>query len=485
MRVKWVLIAMTLPATLAGCHTAPVDSPDVGRYPTRATVRRVTSAALPVRPAEREADDDSDDEVAIVPVDEEITLTAFEDIFEDTDVPPASPIEGEPAALTLADLEGLALEHNPSLASAGARVDAAWGRHVQAGLYPNPVIGYHGTEIGNLNTAGQQGGFIAQRFITGGKLQLDQAIAGKQIEQRGFEFNAQQQRVMSDVRLHFYDALVAQRRIELTGELARIGDKLVESSRTLLANQQISDNDLLQAEIEAEQAHILRDNAHHQDAESWRRLTVVVGLPELEPARLAGQLTSDVSHHQWDDALASLLGRSPELAAAQARVDRARFAIARARRENVPDIDLSVSIRHINPTDSDVANVQAGIPIPIFDKNQGNILEAHSELVAAQNDVRRIELDLQDRLAVAFRRYKNAREQIERYQSRILERAQKSLDLVKNGFETGQVEYLTLDTSQRTFIRVNLAYLDAVKEFWSATTLIDGQLLSGSLSKRD
>ena len=82
-------------------------------------------------------------------------------------------------ALTIANLEGMAFQNNPTLAAAAARMEVAHGRQVQAGLYPNPVVGYHATEIGNLGTAGQQGGFIRQRFITAGKLGLDRRLPGR------------------------------------------------------------------------------------------------------------------------------------------------------------------------------------------------------------------------------------------------------------------------------------------------------------------
>ena len=71
----------------------------------------------------------------------------------------------------------------------------------------------------------------------------------------------------------------------------------------------------------------------------------------------------------------------------------------------VPNVDLSVSVRHHNVTKSDVVNVQAGIPIPVFNKNQGNIRSAQAEWVAACNEAKRIELELQDRLAVTYRQY--------------------------------------------------------------------------------
>ena len=101
-------------------------------------------------------------------------------------------------------------------------------------------------------------------------------------------------------------------------------------------------------------------------------------------------------------------------------MERAELALRRAQRERIPNIDLAVSIRHIYPTDSDVANVQAGIPIPIFDANQGNIHRAEFELVAAEAEIRRVELALQDRLAATYRRYASSGQQVDRYKGRIL-----------------------------------------------------------------
>ena len=401
--------------------------------------------------------------------------------------PSSTPVERDHssvAALSLNDLENIALRHSPTLAGAAARVDAARGERLQVGLYPNPTIGYHATEVGNLGTAGQQGGFIAQRVVTGGKLRWNRAVAGMGVRESRFQYDVQQQRLLSDVRIRFYDALVTQQRVTLTSELARIGDDLVAASNKLLAGRQISENDLLLAEIEAEESHILNDNAHNETIEAWRRLSATVGLPSMEVTPLSGEYDADVPEYTWDDCYAMVLYQSPELEAARARIDRARFAFRRAEREPIPDIDLMVSVRHHNITKSDVANIQIGIPIPIFNANQGNISKAQAEWIAACQEVKRLELQLQDRLAVVYRRYPNARQQVNRYKQRILPRARRSLDLSTHGYNQGQVEYLTLNTSQRTFVRVNLSYLAAVRQLREKAILIEGKLLSGSLSSR-
>lgn len=396
----------------------------------------------------------------------------------------AQPDAPQTETLTLSELEAAAFRHNPTLARAGARMQAAQGRQVQAGLYPNPVVGYHATEVGNQGTAGQQGGFISQRFITAGKLQLDQQVAGKEIDEAHFRFHGQELRVLSDVRVRFYDALVVQRRLELTKELARIGDELVSATKTLLEGGQGTENDLLQAEIRADESRILFDNASNEQIEARRRLAAVVGMSQMLMAPLVGELDSELPQLEWDSCYEAVLGSNPELNAAHTRLDRAAVVIERARVQPIPDVDLSVSVRRHTITDSDVANVQLGIPIPIFDRNQGNISAAEAEWVAASKEVERVELDLQDRLAVAYRRYSNARQQAERYGRRMVPRAKKSLELVTGGYEKGQVEYLTLLTAQQTCVQVNLSYLDSLRELRAASAVIDGQLLTDSLASR-
>ncbi len=390
----------------------------------------------------------------------------------------------EAKSLTLSELDRLAFQHNPTLARAAVQVRAARGRRVQAGLYPNPVVGYHATEIGNRATSGQQGGFISQRFVTAGKLGLDQAIARKQFDESHFRFHGQEQRVLSDVRVRFFEALVGQKKVELTVGLARIGDELVVATQKLVDSGLGAENDLLQAQIRADESHILRDNARNSLDEAWRRLAAVVGLQRMERVPLSGELVDDLAVLDWDQCYAQVLVGNPELSAAQARLDRALVVVRRAKKEPIPNIDVSLSFRHNNITGSDNANIQVGVPVPIFDRNQGNISAAEADWVAAKKDVERIQLHLQDKLAVAYRRYANARQQAERYGKRMVPRAKKSLRLVTEGYKKGQIQYLTLLNAQQTYLQVNLSYLDSLRELRTSQAVIDGQLMTGSLSRK-
>ncbi|MCA9146816.1 MAG: hypothetical protein KDB05_28755, partial [Planctomycetales bacterium] len=119
-----------------------------------------------------------------------------------------------PAALTLQQLEEMAITANPVLAKAQAFVDAARGKWVQVGLPPNTALGYSGQQIGSHGQAEQNGVYLQQEFVRGGKLRLNRAIVDQKIAQAEQILATQQQRVLTDVRLGFYDVLIAQRRTE-------------------------------------------------------------------------------------------------------------------------------------------------------------------------------------------------------------------------------------------------------------------------------
>ena len=403
-------------------------------------------------------------------------------------IPAQTPVESDDApttrrsTVTLVDLEDLAHKHHPALAIAAARLAAVEAQRTQAGLYPNPSLAYRGMEMGNMGTPGMQGAMLRQRFVTGRKRQLDVALADREVAEWRAWYQAQQLRVQGDVRRQFYATLVAQRTLELTGELAETARQLAQATQQLLNAHQATQDNLLQAEIRAEESQILWRNAEHQRRADWRRLTALAGVPQLPLARLSGGLTTDLPAYSWQQAEALVLGHHPRLAAAEARRERAELAIQRAIKEVVPDIDVSVMVQHMYPTDADTTSLIIGFPIPIWNQNQGQIARTRAELVQARNDIRRIRLEIRAQLADTYGRFAISQQAVQRYTERILPRARQSLELVRNGYRQGQVEYLTLNQSQQTFLRTNLAYLAALRQLRDTGALIESQLLHGSLA---
>ena len=383
-------------------------------------------------------------------------------------VPEPAPDPGYSPGLTLAQLEEMAERCNPTLAQAAAQVQAAHGQYVQTGLYPNPVVGYQGNEIGDDRRAGQQGGFIGQEVVTAGKLQLNRDIASQEIRQAEYAWQSQRFRVLTDVRRSFYDVLVAQRTLELSQQLVRIGEEGVKSTEALMKAKEVARVDVLQARIEADSAKIFLEKARNRHAAAWRGLAAVVGDPMMPAAPLVGDLLDGMAQLGWEDTLNRLLAESPQLAGARAGVDRAQAALSRECAGRIPNLDVQAGVQYDNATRDTIAGVQVGIPLPIYNRNQGNIGKAQAELAAAQQEVARVQLSLQQRLALVFEQYATAHHQVEKYHGDILPNAQESLKLVSAGYRQGEFSYLVLLTAQRTYFQTNLAYLDALRDLRTA-----------------
>jgi outer membrane protein, heavy metal efflux system len=389
-----------------------------------------------------------------------------------------------PRSMSLTDFEALAEQNNPTLAQAVARVEAARGEYVQAGLYPNPRLGYLAAEIGDEGQAGQQGAYVGQEIVTNGKRRLAQAAAEQAIRQAQWAWTTQHTRVMADVRRGFYDVLVAQRTMELTDQLVRIGQEGVRAAEALLRVKEVARADVLQAQIEADSAALLAEKARNRHLAAWRNLAVVAGAPDMAAVPLVGELQEGLPLLTWNETLARALSESPAVAEARADVARVQAVLDHQYAQRVPNVDVQFSVQYDNATRDNIAGVQAGMPLPLWNRNQGNIRRAEAELIAVRNDQRRVQLDLQQRLTQTFEQYQNARCQVERYAATILPNAQKSLELVTAGYRLGEFNYVALLTAQRTFFQTNLAYVEAIRDLRAATVAIDSHLLGDSLQQR-
>ena len=400
-------------------------------------------------------------------------------------VPAPSPVAearpGAQARLTLAELEEIATANNPTLPQAARRIEALQGRQLQVGLYPNPVVGYIGDDMGEAGTAGQQGAFLGQKIVTAGKLRLNRTVVGQEIQQAQHAWEVQRWRVLNDVRAGAYEVLVAQRTIELNDQLVRIGEAGMKAAEALFRNQEVARIDVLQARVETNSAKLELDNARNQYVAAWRKLALVMGVPDMEPTPLADELQNEIPELSWDDSVLRLMSESPQLAHARAGVERARYTLARAYAERTPNFDIGGAVRYNNASRDTVAMIQIGLPLQIYNRNQGNIAKAQAEVAAARREVQRVELVLQDRLADAFKQYANARQQTRRYVDDILPDAKTTLELVRTGYEQGEFGYLELLTTQRTYFRVNLAYVGSLRELRVSSVRIDGMLMSGGL----
>lgn len=153
----------------------------------------------------------------------------------------------------LADLEGLAVSANPALAEAISRIQAAKGRALQVGLPPNPTVGYVANEIGNEGSAGQHGAYWSRTFIRGNKLEWNRAVECREVHRLEQTYHVLRERILTDVRTHFYEILVLQQRVALLNRMLETNNNATAIAKRLFQAGENTRNDVLLLELEAEQ----------------------------------------------------------------------------------------------------------------------------------------------------------------------------------------------------------------------------------------
>ncbi|GAG08725.1 unnamed protein product, partial [marine sediment metagenome] len=180
----------------------------------------------------------------------------------------------------------------------------------------------------------------------------------------------------------------------------------------------------------------------------------------------------------WEAALTRVLNESPEIAVAYARLQQAQFALDRAYAGRIPDVDVRASVHKDDTSGDTVSGVEIGLPLPIFDRNQGEIGKAAAEVAEAEQRIRQIEMDLQRRLARVYQQYADARFEVDKYIRDIRPSAKESLELASTAYEAGEASYLTLLTAQRMYFRTDLAYIESLHNLWRSSLEIDGLLVT-------
>ena len=382
--------------------------------------------------------------------------------------------------LTLAEAERLAMAYNPTLLQLQNQITAARGQWIQGGLKPNPVLKLTSQEIGNAGSAGQNGVSLSQTIVTADKLSLNQKVSAWDIRRNQLQLQIQQQKLITDIRKQFYITAIAQQRIEVSERLLSIAAEGEEQARRLVQVQEPL-TVLKQAQLEAQLARIQVQKADIQAVAEWGNLTTLMGQPSLEKRQLNIEKNAIDDTLDFELLLQDIIASSPERAAAVAAQERAAWAVRRACAGATPNLQIQGGAFHDDSTNDSFANVQLSIPLTVHDVNQGRILEARSNLGSAAANVRKVELQIRQRLISAVQQYESAIQQWKTYENQILPTAQQNLELTKAAFLSGDSSYLPVLTAQRSFTQVQLASLQAQQQLGIAKARIDGKLLEDSL----
>ncbi|MEO9590780.1 TolC family protein [Rhodopirellula bahusiensis] len=392
------------------------------------------------------------------------------------DSPSANPVQQ--CGLTLSSVEAMALGTHPAIAEARARVAFSTGQAVQAGLPFNPVLQYQSDEIGNESSSGLHTVQLSQQFVTANKLEIAQQVQAHEAQRRRSELRMAELRVLTNVRSAFAVAIVAQRRAQIANQIVDLAEKSLSSVRDLLNAQEVSRVVWLQARVEAEQARITAENAATQLRANRRVLAAATGLQTLPADSLVGEVGEGLIETPWESLLAEITATSPEITAAGSALERARWSLRLACAQVTPNITGQIGVGVDASTDDTFASVGVSVPLPLWNRNQGNIRSARASIAEASAAIDRTRLSLEGRLASAAGRYQVAFERYRRLNDSVLPTSEETYQLSQRAFEAGETDYIQLLTIQRTLFNTRLSVLEAAAEARQAAAEIEGLLVT-------
>ncbi len=403
--------------------------------------------------------------------------------------------------MSLKDFENLALANNPTLKQANDLVQTSEAQARQVGLYPNPTLGYQGSEIrGGSFGGGEQGAFVQQTIVLGGKLGLRKRVFQEQQHEDETGVTVQRYRLLGDVNQKFYSALSAQAIVKLRETLLKITLDAMQTAHQLANVGQADEPDVLQAEVEADQAKVDYVTAQMNYIQAFDTLAATAGKPNLPVSPLEGNLSN------WPELnpqrmIETILRDSPAVKRAQEAVARAEAQLRSTRREAIPDLQLRAGIQQDDEALNEASIKQTpvgvvgfasvGVNIPIFNRNQGNVAAARTELERARSEVTRVQLSLRRSAEPLLRGYLAEEVQANQYKSEMIPKATRAYQLYLNKYRQMGAAYPDVLISQRTWFQLEVSYVQTLEHLWenaialqnfTLTDGLDAPMASGSSS---
>lgn len=385
-------------------------------------------------------------------------------------------------ALTLADLQAIAMRNNPTLSQAAAAVDQERGIYRQSGLYPNPQVGYLNSTANQSSPKQSNGVFVSQEIVTSKKLSLAQQSVSQEIKRLQWDQRAQELRVLNDLKIRYYEVLGAQQAVVTAEKLEQLAAESLANVEALFNAKTVSRSDVIQAKVLLETSRIGLADATHRYEAAWQQLATMLGTPALTTTALTGELEGDIPQLDQESCWQKLLAESPQLRASEAELDRGYAELRSARAQAIPNVTLQNVTDYDRISNSTTVSTLVALPIPFYNRNQGNIEKSIADVHVNQTEIHRVQLVLRDQLADAFRRYKTQYVQVHRLKQSIMPNAEENLKLTQQSFRGGEVPFREVVVAQQAYAESRVAYIEALTELRKVIVEIDGLQLTGGLN---
>ena len=379
--------------------------------------------------------------------------------------------------LSFGELSRLAVSRNKDLEAARESLHQAEARLTQARLWPNPTLDISSSTDVMFANEGDSGlsVTVSQPIEFGGKRAKRISVEEASIEVTRAQIADAERQLVTRLRKLFAEAISTASRLELFGRLANVNEQTVNIMDVRLKAGDASrlDSQLLAAQTN--QVRTQRLVAENQLARTILQVQALAGYSPGESIILKRELPVEFSEAE-EVAVSKALENRPDLKAARLREAMEEAGIVLAKSEAVPNLNLSVGygresvatfVTGANRTFERENVMQFGIslPLPLSNREQGNIAQAASRAKQARAEREALEANIRREVALAYRRYEAARRTLEMLRTGVLQPNQESLRIVQLAYSLGDMRLLDVVTQQRVVIEAETAYVDAQTEF--------------------
>jgi len=374
------------------------------------------------------------------------------------------------AEMTLSpeDAVALALKENANLAAASARIEAAEGLRLQAGLKPNPrlIIQTENARIAG-NTPFQYGqdtdnfGYVSQVFASGGKRERRLDLAGANVHANQLSFEGQRAQLAGRVLNAYWNAVGAQHLTKMLSESLAVLERTVQYHRDRVKEGLLPEADLIRVQLEYDQVAISYRNAEQEAKRSVLTLFREIGAPPEPNVSLTGDLAAaaPVPPVEIDQAVE----RRPDVKSAGQAVQQAQAAVRLQKANAKPDPEVLMGYKRTQGFNTLIAGVQ--LNLPVRNKNQGAIAAANAEETSAAAALQATRMAARTEIQTLQSDYDQKRQLVEKSLPAMRAQADETRRIADAVYRQGASDLLRLLDAERARIQTETLYIRSVLEY--------------------
>ncbi|MCW9706270.1 TolC family protein [Fodinibius salsisoli] len=371
--------------------------------------------------------------------------------------------------LTFPDALSKAVLENPRLQSYGWQVRAREAERLQASLLPNPRLE---AEMENFGGSGQFEGLdnreitirLGQKILLGADRLKRKRLAGYNQQLAGWDYETQRLDVLTGVTQAYISALEAQQQWHQQQELVEVAQKLFDSISSQVEVGKVSPIAKTRAEVELSRARIDLENALNRFKAARSNLSSFWGSKQPVFKELAGTLAQTDSLPAYPS-LVQYIQRNPDVARWATEMQQRESKLSLERAQGIPDPTISGGYKHFEDVGAEAAVVGISIPLPLFDRNQGDIKAAKYQINRGRSQRQAAVTEVTRALQEAYNRLQASYHEVKQLQNQVLPGAQSAFEGIQAGYKQGKFDYLEVLDAQRTLFTSRTRYIQALAEY--------------------